>query len=210
MAHPKTNYIIIGLLLLGGLLCGATQGAEFDNESFPPISGTVYGEVVDGISSLSVNGRAVAIRANNSFSTKVKLAEGEKYLVLQMNYEGIRLIKKYLIIRRPDISTFKVYVPKETIKLPKKIKKHLRRQHRVPPLKVVSKPKKKFSPKVWEYLYVWEFNQGKLLLVKKFKGRYDAEIVIPSQKKWLDFKYLTRKELDQIILAHLGTSEPIA
>ena len=53
----------------------------------------------------------------------VKIKAGEKYLVLRINYEGLRIIKKYLILRKPAVKKFKVFVPKEKIKIPADVQK---------------------------------------------------------------------------------------
>jgi hypothetical protein len=55
------------------------------------------------------------------------------------------------------------------------------------------------STKVCEYLYVWEFSDGKLLLVKEKQGSYSAEIHIPVAKEWLDLKGISEKELKELI-----------
>lgn len=49
-----------------------------------------------------------------------------------------------------------------------------------------------------QYLYVWEFDRGKLLLVKKSKGKYSAEIYIPATQQWFDLGKLSRRELRNI------------
>lgn len=64
---------------------------------------------------------------------------------------------------------------------------------------VAEMPKLAATPKVCEYLYVWEFSEGKLLLVKEKKGSYSAEIYIPVSKEWLDLKGLSEKELRELI-----------
>lgn len=50
-----------------------------------------------------------------------------------------------------------------------------------------------------EYLYVWEFKDGKLLLVKESEGQYSAEIYIPVSEEWLSLKGLSAKELGELI-----------
>lgn len=204
-------------------------------QKFPPVSGEIYGQVSPGVKSITVNNRAVTIDAGHNFRTLVNLKAGEKYVVLRINYEGFRLIKKYLIIRKPETKTFKVFVPKEKIeqaanlalpeekivpsakkkvtvktkaaKMPAtkkwqlvKVKGKLVRRLMPQPVGPKLKPAKK-APKtvVYEYLYVWEFSQGKLLVVKKHNGKYTAEIFNPVTQEWVDLKNLSRKELDELI-----------
>jgi len=318
-------------------------------QKFPPVAGEIYGQAAAGVRSISVNGKPVTFDSAQNFKANVRLKAGEKYLVLRINYEGLRIIKKYLILRKSAVKTFKVFVPKE--KLEKAIKaakpspeEQIRRKRekllaqrqkaaaarllvqeqkllaekrwdqRVssprfypnefklkpgstpevlaqaieqdnPQLKlkptataleqlntilsvpdlydlisrsgkklrltpqvkrliaetaaVRGKPFAKLSayeqkkvmllnrllietmyagapvrqswtaplskkagpagPKTVEYLYVWEFSDGKLLLVKEDKGTYSAEINIPVSKEWLDLKGLSEKELQELI-----------
>jgi len=49
------------------------------------------------------------------------------------------------------------------------------------------------------YLYVWEFNKGKLLLVKENKGKYSAEVYLPKTRGWHNLQDISRQELREII-----------
>jgi hypothetical protein len=98
------------------LICQPSPAAtQADIKKFPPVSGQIYGQAASGVQSVSVNGKPVPLDASQNFSTNVKLRAGEKYLVLTINYENLRIIKKYLILRKTAVSSFKVFVPKEKI-----------------------------------------------------------------------------------------------
>jgi hypothetical protein len=191
------------------VICSAAPAAsKADLKKFPPVAGEVFGQAAAGVKSMSVNGRPVALDASQNFRTTVNLGRGEKYLTLRINYEGLRIIKKYLILRRPQVKTFKVFVPKEkiekTIQVAKSSKKKLLQPRRLKKLLEAKKmpppkPQKPAISKTFEYLYVWEFSAGKLLLVKETRGNYSAEIHIPVSKKWLDLKGLSRQELKELI-----------
>jgi hypothetical protein len=59
--------------------------------------------------------------------------------------------------------------------------------------------------KTFEYLYVWEFSEGKLLLVKESSGKYSAEIYVPVSEDWLNLKGISAKELSQLIRKPIKT-----
>ena len=61
--------------------------------------------------------------------------------------------------------------------------------------------------KTKQYLYVWEFSEGKLMAVKEKKGSYSADIYIPVSKKWLSLKGLSEKDLQELIEKPAGTQE---
>jgi len=312
--------------------------SKADIKKFPPVAGEIYGNAAPGVKSITVNGKPVKIGAEQSFVSLVNLKAGEKYLVLRINYEGLTIIKKYLILRREAIKKFKVFVAKENIEKmaqeakaregkPRrpKVTKELAEKKGLSPMtaeqqswteKVVSprffpnefkqpaslealatavsndkfpiaykspanslarlneliitpnfydlvadrgkilfvstkikaliketksyrgkdfsslnsfeqkkimllnrllietlysqaparanwlialKPSVKKPPKVYEYLYVWEFSEGKLLIVKQTKGKYSAIVHIPVSKEWLDVKGLSAKDLEELI-----------
>ena len=345
--------IRVTLILLVCLAAVGLAATKADIKKFPPVSGEIYGQAGSGVRSISVNGKPVTFDASQNFRSFVKLRAGEKYLILRINYEGLRIIKKYLILRKEKVKTFKVYVPKEKIekavraakptaeeilqqkrqRLLAQIKKQKEKEKLLQALaekekelkalaekrwvkKVASPkffdnefiigatvealakaidadnygiafgtkagtidrlnellqipnfydltvlkgkkialdprltnlinetrdfrslpfselseyqkkkilflnrlliealyaqaPKRKawlvaeaekvpFATKVCEYLYVWEFSEGKLLLVKEKKGSYSAEIYIPVAKEWLELKGLSEKELRELI-----------
>ena len=98
------------------LLCSPAPAAtQEDIKKFPPVSGQIYGQAAAGVRSVSVNGKPVSFDSSQNFSADVKLRPGEKYLVLTINYDNLRIIKKYLILRKSAVSNFKVFVPKEKI-----------------------------------------------------------------------------------------------
>ncbi|OGB89703.1 hypothetical protein A2625_06220 [candidate division WOR-1 bacterium RIFCSPHIGHO2_01_FULL_53_15] len=101
---------------LSFVICLAALAAtQADIKKYPPVSGDIYGQAAPGVRSVSVNGKPVAFDAGGNFRAPVKLAAGEKYLTLTINYEGLRVIKKYLIVRKSEVNVFKVFVPKEKI-----------------------------------------------------------------------------------------------
>jgi hypothetical protein len=170
-------------------------------EKFPAVSGEIYGQAAPGIVAIFVNNQPVDFDEDGNFSATIHLKAGQKYLSLRLDYETLRVIKKYLILRKAKDKTFKVFVAKETPEKPIKPKSLKKKK-----IKSAKKPvkakitKKPAAPqKVWEYLYVWEFSEGKLLLVKEKKGKYAAEVVVPVSKQWLDLKGLTKEELKEII-----------
>ncbi|MCU0641929.1 MAG: hypothetical protein MUC35_07630 [Candidatus Margulisbacteria bacterium] len=330
------------LLLVAGWATTVLAATAADIKKFPPIAGEIFGQAAAGVRSITVNGKPVTFDGAQNFRANVKLRAGEKYLTLRINYEGLRIIKKYLILRKSAVTKFKVFVPKE--KLEKELRAikpsaaELLRQKRAKLLaarekaeaarlfaeeerlkteakwvKQVSSPrffanefgstspeglaqaiardiqfmgkakgssldrlnsllalpdlyerlqrsgkKAKLSaqierlinetaafrgqpfaslsvyqqkkimllnrllierlyaaapvrpswlaakgapagPKTVEYLYVWEFSDGKLLVVKENKGEYSAEINLPVSKEWLDLKGLSEAELQEII-----------
>ena len=220
--------ISVNLIICGILLCLITGGvfaavSKEDIKKYPPISGEIYGQAVSGVKAVKVNGKPVLLDPKLNFSTTVKLKAGEKYLSLVIDYEGFRIIKKYLIIRKPQVKTFKVFVPKEKIQKPASVtmpeeevsitarKKKLAYQKARERLLKMLKEKKsaeikkalmlKEKQKGVRYLYVWEFEPGKLLLVKEFRGAYSADIYIPAKKEWLEIGTLSRKDLKGIITA---------
>jgi len=86
-----------------------------DIKKFPPVSGEIFGQAAAGVRSISVNGRPVSFDANQNFRANVNLRAGDKYLILTVNYENLRIIKKYLILRKTAVTKFRVEVSKEKI-----------------------------------------------------------------------------------------------
>ena len=62
--------------------------------------------------------------------------------------------------------------------------------------------------KTKQYLYVWEFSEGKLLAVKQKQGSYSADIYIPVSKKWLSLKGLSDKDLQELIDKPIQSFQP--
>jgi hypothetical protein len=62
--------------------------------------------------------------------------------------------------------------------------------------------------KTKQYLYVWEFSEGKLLAVKQKQGSYSADIYIPVSKKWLSLKGLSEKDLQELIDKPIQSFQP--
>ena len=115
MAHQKSIALIVGLGLVSLAAMAALAASRADIKKFPPVSGEIYGQASPGVRSITVNGKKVSFDSGQYFRSNVKLKPGEKYLILKINYEGLRIIKKYLILRKTAIKKFKVFVPKEKI-----------------------------------------------------------------------------------------------
>ena len=64
------------------------------------------------------------------------------------------------------------------------------------------------TSRVTEYLYVWEFDKGKLLLVKEWKGKYSADIYVPTAEEWLALDEITRDELQKLIAKPIAKFKP--
>lgn len=349
--------IRIALILLLCLSAAAIAVSKSDIKKFPPVSGEIYGQAAPGVRSISINGKPVSFDAGQNFRALVNLKAGEKYLILRINYENLRIIKKYLIVRREKVK-FKVYVPKEkiekAIKAAKPSREELLRQKREKLLASIKREKerekllkeiraleekrwvekvasprfyaKEFKPgttveslavaiyadayglpfktragtierlnelltipnfydivqakgktippdrklkdliaetqsfryrpfsqlsdfqqkkimllnrllleaiypdapkrkswlaaaekpapapttvaKVCEYLYVWEFSEGKLLAVREKQGKYSADIYIPVSKQWLDLRGLSEKDLQDLIRKPIQSFKP--
>jgi len=350
MAQKKRSRFIILCSLIFLIAADCSWSAIKDEfKKFPPVSGEIYGQATAGVRSITVNDKPVSFDANQNFRALINLKAGEKYLVLRINYEEFRIIKKYLILRRSPISKFKVFVPREKIEktgleakqaaleakrkrlLALKAKQTAEEKTKVKEkekrilaekswMEKVSSPKfypnefkessavkalnqaissdrygipfkskensierlneilevpnlyeimlvkgKTFAPtqrikslieetkdyrwqsfsqlsdfqkkkimflnrlllealysqapkrqswlvaqppqpkpaapaaRITEYLYVWEFSSGKLMLVKEQRGNYSAEINIPISKQWLDLKGLSEKDLRELI-----------
>lgn len=210
----------MGLITLGLLALSCPSQGE-SRTKFPPISGVIFGQTVAGVKSITVNNRPVEIDANQSFNAKVDMKAGEKYLTLTINYGSFKIVKKYLILRKPQVKTFKVFVPKEKIQKPPTLPteeqsvkakyrrlRYLQLQARLRNSLIKKAQAKKaaqqlklraIKAKRGTYHFVWEFSPGKLLLVKTVKGIYSADIFIPATGEWFNLQGLTRKELKELI-----------
>ncbi len=136
-------------------------GKKYDSSYFFAIQGEVAGQAAPGVQYVYVNAKPVKLKSDRSFVAKVKLKKGQKYLVIDTKYQGLRFIKKYLVIRHPKVQkTFKIKIPeKEFRKIikPKKTitkkkpapKKKPKRVVRRKPVKkkVAKKPAPKLKPK---------------------------------------------------------------
>lgn len=109
------------LLLLAGAVFAAPSAEDI--KSFPAISGDVSGVAIPGLKSIFINDKQVKVKADNTFASRVNLKAGEKYLILKINYTGLRVIKKYLVLRSEKSKQFKVFVPKAEIETPLKVAK---------------------------------------------------------------------------------------
>ncbi len=103
------------LLLVAGWATTVLAATAADIKKFPPIAGEIFGQAAAGVRSITVNGKPVTFDGAQNFRANVKLRAGEKYLTLRINYEGLRIIKKYLILRKSAVTKFKVFVPKEKL-----------------------------------------------------------------------------------------------
>ncbi len=90
------------------------KGKKYDITYFYKIEGDVFGQAAPGVELVLVNGKPIPIGKNLVFKTKVTLDKGQKYLIIETRYKGLRFIKKYLVIRHPRAQkTFKVSIPQE-------------------------------------------------------------------------------------------------
>lgn len=220
----KIRKTLILIILTVQLVSTATGAATLeDMEKFPAVSGEIFGQAIRGVKSITINKKPVQLDANQNFRAAVDLKAGEKYLTLQINYEGLRIIKKYLILRKKEAKTFKVFVPKdkfaETVQeskqtLSSSVKAYPKKTSRVParkpqpvaqrkpptkkPATSQTRPPKQ-AEKTLEYHYVWEFSSGKLLVVKEKQGSYEADIYLTNEKKWLDLKGVSDQDLQELI-----------
>ena len=111
----QTKRFLIAFFILPALLGAALAASPADVKKFPPVSGEIFGQVSPGVRSAAVNGQPVKFDSSQNFTAPVRLLAGEKYLVLTINYDNLRIIKKYLILRKSAVNNFKVFVPKEKI-----------------------------------------------------------------------------------------------
>ncbi|MFA6169263.1 MAG: hypothetical protein WC772_00630 [Candidatus Margulisiibacteriota bacterium] len=121
----KPRRLVAGFLLVLALLTGAVLAAPSaeDIKKFPAISGDVSGVAIPGLKSIFINDKQIKVQPDNTFATRVNLKAGEKYLILKINYTGLRVIKKYLVLRSEKSKQFKVFVPKTEIETPLKVAK---------------------------------------------------------------------------------------
>ncbi len=92
------------------------QGKKYGSSYFFPISGEVSGQAAPGVESVLINGQPVKIDSNLNYTGWAYLAQGQKYLTIEIHYKGLRLIKKYLVIRHPQApKTFVIRMPKEEL-----------------------------------------------------------------------------------------------
>jgi hypothetical protein len=122
---------------------------QFGPEYYNAIEGEVYGQTAPGIQAVYVNGKPIKISDDFTFRTKVSLKKGEKYLTIETHYEGIRFIKKYLVIRYPKAEKkFAIHVPqKEFHKIIKTAETIAKAEKKPPAEKAVKKAKPKPKPK---------------------------------------------------------------
>ncbi|MDD5594591.1 MAG: hypothetical protein PHG97_07640, partial [Candidatus Margulisbacteria bacterium] len=83
----KPRRLVAGFLITLVICPAALAATKEDIKKFPPVSGEIYGQAAAGVRSVTVNGKPVSFDANQNFRAAVKLAAGEKYLTLRINYE---------------------------------------------------------------------------------------------------------------------------
>jgi len=115
MAQKNCCALILLFCLLAHPSFAASQA---DIKKFPPVSGVISGQVPAGVISITINGQPVKTDSDQTFFFPLKLKAGEKYVILTINYKGLRIIKKYLITRKQAIEKFNVYVPPEKLAKP--------------------------------------------------------------------------------------------
>jgi hypothetical protein len=93
------------------------QGKTYDISYFFAISGEVYGQAAPGVEAVLVNNKPIKVEADRTFKAQVFLKEGQKYLNIETQYKGLRFIKRYLVIRHPEVQkTFTINVPEKEFK----------------------------------------------------------------------------------------------
>ncbi|MFH1542467.1 MAG: hypothetical protein ABIE84_05190, partial [bacterium] len=87
---------------------------DYGPEYFQKISGEINGQTAPGVEKVLVNGEEVSVNKDQRFSSKVTLKSGEKYLIIETRYNGLRFIKKYLVVRHPGSDkSFKISLPQK-------------------------------------------------------------------------------------------------
>ena len=146
--YKMKSLICFGLILGFACACLAQDSAyekqiaqDYGPEYFFAIQGEIQGQAAPGVKSVKINGKKVAIAKNLTFKARVTLAEGEKYLVIETLYQGLRFTKKYLVIRHPKAAkTFKLNIPQTEFKKIIARKRPVKRR-------IIRKPKPKPKPK---------------------------------------------------------------
>ncbi|MFC1571247.1 hypothetical protein ACFL31_01680, partial [Candidatus Margulisiibacteriota bacterium] len=92
------------------------KGKEYGPEFFFAITGEVNGQAAPGVKAVLINNQPIKVGQDFKFSTKVFLAEGQKNLKVETQYQGFRFIKNYLVIRHPEAEkTFKLALPEKEL-----------------------------------------------------------------------------------------------
>ncbi|MFH1347242.1 MAG: hypothetical protein ABIH22_00980 [Candidatus Margulisiibacteriota bacterium] len=126
LAHIK-GFVLVSLIILFALNLPSPaaqendfvvyKGKRYDSSYFFKISGTVQGQAAPGVQEVQINGIIVPVDQNYIFNSNVTLAKGQKYLIIETKYKGLRFIKKYLVIRHPKAQkTFALKVSEKEFK----------------------------------------------------------------------------------------------
>jgi len=196
---------------------------KYGPEYFYPIQGEVSGQAAPGVQGVYVNGKKIPIRGNLKFSTSVNLKRGQKYLSIETRYQGLRFIKKYLVLRHPKVvKPFKIHIPKKEFKKiikPKKKKvtqkkkqrkrRWTRRKRRVK-RKVTKKPKHKkniYPKEKWlGYESISELEPGRFLIIKRVNGKYFALVYHSEKGEWVPLHKITYQEFKEILQSDANPS----
>jgi hypothetical protein len=188
---------------------------KYGPEYFFAIKGEIYGQTVPGIQAVYVNGNPVRISKDLSFRTNVYLAKGQKYLVVESRYQGLRFIKKYLVIRHPKAKkTFKIHVPKKEFQdIISKVKPQAKKKPVRKPAakKPAPKPRKIVIPiaENWlGYAFVAELEPGKLLVVRQVGQKYFGLVLDRKTNVWISLAEFTYEELKTFLEENLPEEPP--
>ncbi|MFA5840294.1 MAG: hypothetical protein WC890_06550 [Candidatus Margulisiibacteriota bacterium] len=181
--------------------------AEYGPEYFSAIEGEVSGQAAPGVQSVLVNGKAVKIKSNYSFSANVSLAEGQKYLIIETHYKNIGFIKKFLVVRQPGMAkSFKIVVPKSDFKklaAPKKYKATIKRIKKILRKKKLPITRKKIIKKQKydgsDFQFVIELEKNTFFAVRKVKNKYFALIYLKDTYNWIPLYQISRREFRDLL-----------
>jgi len=205
------------------------KGKDYGPEYFFAIEGDISGKAAPGVEAVYVNNKPIQVDVDLSFSTKVALKKGEKYLTIETRYKGLHFIKKYLVIRHPQVKEpLKIHVPREEFEeiikkepqpflQPKKEKKAAPEKKKTIAKK--TKPKSKAKPKVaskskpkptpapkpmpkeeWlGFEIVRELRPGMIFVVREVAGKYFGSIYISSKKIWIPLGKISHLELKALL-----------
>ena len=105
MQPKKIAFAILFLFLFSNLPCLAqiptyeiVNGKKYEAAYFFPISGEVYGQAASGVSTVLINGEKAPIDSDGNFKANVSLAQDQKYILVETHYQGLKFIKKYLML----------------------------------------------------------------------------------------------------------------
>ncbi|OGB87094.1 hypothetical protein A3H38_02050 [candidate division WOR-1 bacterium RIFCSPLOWO2_02_FULL_46_20] len=222
------------LALLSALLINASlaidisefekyQGKEYGPEYFGEIQGTIQGQLLPSAQSILVNGQPVAIGEDSTFSTNIHLTEGQKHLSIETRYNNLRYIKKYLVIRHPEVEgplninlseqEYKNIVREEEREEKENISRKKEAGNKSPTAKkkkaissmpkkqkTIEKPTPPSSKTKWlGYEFARELAPGKFLVVKRVGAKYFGQIIVTKSNTWIPLHKISSRELKDLL-----------